>query len=59
MEQRWRHYRIDCILAIADQAKFIKNAMEAEPYPGEGAIKKYIAELSEMVEVLKKFAEEE
>lgn len=56
-EDRWRHYRIDCVLAIIDQAKFIKNSMESE-YESEESVIKYINELVEMVATLKRFTEE-
>lgn len=56
-EDRWRHYRIDCILAIIDQAKFIKNSMESE-YESEQSVILYIKELESMVSTLRKFAEE-
>lgn len=56
-DSRWRHYRIDCVLAIIDQAKFIKHAISYE-YENEEQVTKYINELHEMVTRLKEFAEE-
>ena len=56
-KEYWRQSRIDCLLAIIDQAKFIKHAINFTP--DDRIIRKYVNELHEMVTLLKKFAEEE